>query len=291
MKKNVMAAFFCILLLLSACGKKSEQIAIVEKPNDNKIFIYRPTDDGIVADKEMYQVKQPDSLSAAVEETMSAVTADGGDVSVAYHTYMLDAKNNLSLDFFAEEEVDSKRRLLAHAAICQTLFQLSGINTITIRVMNENEEVLVEDTFTRESFYYYDYEEEAFNIREITIYYPNKEGTALSRSTVKVRQELDKTIPEQIVSVLASRGVIPSDTTLNNVYFSSGICYLDFKKSFMDFYPSTEGKLVIYSLVNSITELDGVEAVYLLVNGEEINNYNGFEEVGQALSYDESIVK
>lgn len=291
MKKYVMLAIFSMLLLLTACGSKSEQIAIVETPNDNKIFIYHPTASGIVADEEMYQVKQPDSLSAAVEETMTALDDEETNHTITYHTYMLDTDNNLSLDFYADELPDAKTKLLANAAICQTLFQLSDISSITIRIMHEDEDLLQEDYYTRDSFFFYGYEDESMNIREIAIYYPNKEGNAITRGTVKIRQNQQETLPEQIVSVLASRGVISATTTVNEVYFSSGICYIDFGKSFMESYPSTEGKLVIYSLVNSITELDGVEALYILVDGEPISNFHGFADVNKALSYDETIVK
>ena len=294
MKKYFMISIFCILIMLCACGKKTEQIAIIETPNDNQITIYRPGPNGIIADDELYQVKQPDSLSAAVEETMAAFTAVpyGSEYdSVVYHTYMLDVDNNLSLDFFAKQIPDTKTSLLANGALCQTLFQLSDLQNITIRILSENEEVIMENTFTRDSFYFYGNEDEHVNIRQLTIYYPNKEGNALTRGTVKVRQEKDKTIEEQIVSVLASRGVIPSNTTVNTIYCSSGVCYIDFGKTFMEGFPSTEGKLIIYSLVNSITEINGIDALYILVNGEPISNYHGFDDMNKALSFDGTIVK
>lgn len=291
MKKYVMITVFCMLLLLTACGKQTEQVAIVETPNDNRIYIYRPTDSGIVAEDEMYQVKQPDSLSAAVEETMAALSENEWNQSITYHTYMLDTDNNLSLDFFAEEIPDTKTKTLASAAVCQTLFQLSELSSITIRILHEDEDLIQEDCYTRESFFFYGYDDTAMNIREITIYYPNKDGNALSKGIAKIRQDQDETLTEQIVNVLVSRGVLPADTTVNSVYFSSGICYLDFGKSFMEAYPAADGKIVIYSLVNSITELDGIEGLYILVNGETISNYHGFEGVNKALSFDETIVR
>lgn len=291
MKKYVMLAIFSMLLLLTACGKKTEQIAIVETPNDNKIYIYRPTDSGVVAEEEMYQIKQPDSLSAAVEETMAALCETEWDQFVSYHTYMLDADNNLSLDFFAEEIPDTKSKILASAALCQTLFQLPDISSITIRILHEDEALIQEDCYTRDSFLFYGYDDAAMNIREVAIYYPNKEGNALSRGTVKVRQSAYESLPEQIVNVLVSRGILPAKSTVKSVYFSSGICYIDFEKTFMEGYPSTEGRLAIYALVNSVTELEGVDALYILVDGEPISNFHGFDAINKALSYDETLVK
>ena len=59
----------------------------------------------------------------------------------------------------------------------------------------------------------------------------------------------------------------------------------------MEGFPSTEGKLIIYSLVNSITEINGIDALYILVNGEPISNYHGFDDMNKALSFDGTIVK
>lgn len=291
MKKIIMIAMLSMLIVLTACGEERKQVAIEEKSNDNKIFIYHPSGSGIAANEGMYQVKQPDSPSAAVEEVIKMLGLEQWGMSIVYHTYMLDATNNLSLDFSVGEMPDVKTRLLCNAAICQTIFQLSDIQGINIRYLHETEDLIQENSFTRDSFYFYGYEDETMNIREIAIYYPNKEGTTLSRGIVKVRQTNNESLVEQIIGVLASRGVIPSDTTINEVYFSSGICYVDLDEAFVDTYPSVEGKLVIYAMTNSITELDGVDSLFILVNGKPIKNYHGFDDVNKALSFDATIVK
>lgn len=291
MKKYLMLLMAGMLLFVTACGKSKDSVAIVENQNENSIYIYYPVADGIETHDDMYQIKQPDSLSAAVEETMAAIAVDAWNESITYHTYMLDADNNLSLDFYASEMPDTKNKLLASAAICQTLFQLSDINSITLRVFSDEEEMILEDTYHRESFYFYGYEDSVLNNREITLYYPNKSGDYLMASKVTIREEINKTIPEQIVGLLTSRGVVPSGTKVNSVYFGSGVCYLDLSKAFVESMASANGKMIIYSLVNSITDFNGVDAVYVLVDGEPIASYRGFEGTNQALSFDETIVK
>jgi spore germination protein GerM len=69
--------------------------------------------------------------------------------------------------------------------------------------------------------------------------------------------------------------VMPLGSKLNNVYVENNIAFVDFSKEFVDNHPG--GSLgeynTIYSIVNSITEIDGIEQVVFLIDGKKQTAY------------------
>ncbi|MDD6327523.1 MAG: GerMN domain-containing protein [Lachnospiraceae bacterium] len=291
MKRCIIVCVLVVLFGVAGCGKKTEHTTVVKTDNESLVWIYYPTSDGISARTEQYQIKQPDSISAAVEEAMTALASDTWGFPVQYHTFMLDSDNNLMLDFYSESMLDATSCLLMDASVCQTLFQLPELKSISIRLLMADDTELSRKTYERDSFYFYGYEETGLNNKSVTIYYPSKTGGALASGPVNVHQDMYTSIPEQIVSVLASRGVLPANTAVNAVIFQGGICYLDLNEAFISEATYEDGKMIVYSLVNSITAEDGVDALQILVEGEKITSYCGFSEMEEPLRFDSSIVQ
>jgi len=86
-------------------------------------------------------------------------------------------------------------------------------------------------------------------------------------------------------------GAIPDDTKLLSVETKSGVCTVNFSKEFIENSPggTAAERMAIYSVVNTLTELDGIEKVQFLVEGkkEEIYTHAIFDE---PFSRDESII-
>ena len=51
--------------------------------------------------------------------------------------------------------------------------------------------------------------------------------------------------------------------------------YVNLSRDFIKKKGSISEPIIIYSIVNSLTELDGVKKVQFLIEGEKINEYNG----------------
>ena len=64
---------------------------------------------------------------------------------------------------------------------------------------------------------------------------------------------------------------IPEGTKINSCTLKGNIVYVDLSQEFIDNAPSgiDEENLVIYSIVNTLTELNEVSGVKFLINGEE----------------------
>lgn len=154
--KKIFILLFCMMALLSACGKTGEsEDTGTEVLGENMINIYYPENTQILKDKEPYQIKQPDSITISVEEIMAAMLGKLEQEKIQYHTYMIDADNNVTLEFTLTGEYDKEYFLLARAAVTKTLFQLEDIKNIIIILDDDNGQALLNESYGRDSFYYY----------------------------------------------------------------------------------------------------------------------------------------
>ncbi|EKD83002.1 MAG: lipoprotein LpqB, GerMN protein [uncultured bacterium] len=85
--------------------------------------------------------------------------------------------------------------------------------------------------------------------------------------------------------------VIPKGTTLRGLFFDSGVFIVDLSKEFagINNLGASEQILSIYSLVNSLTELDPRAKVRFLINGSEPTADIGHVDITQALTRLEEI--
>ena len=81
---------------------------------------------------------------------------------------------------------------------------------------------------------------------------------------------------------------IPDGVKLNSVNLKSGVLYVDFSKEFIENHPGgeIEESNTIYTIVNTVTELTEVEAVKILIDGEENKCF-----VDEKMNFSESFVR
>jgi len=78
---------------------------------------------------------------------------------------------------------------------------------------------------------------------------------------------------------------IPEGTKVNSCTLKGNTLYVDLSKEFVDNAPSgiTEESIIIYSIVNTLTELNEVSGIKILINGKENKSFNdgkiNFKEV------------
>lgn len=78
---------------------------------------------------------------------------------------------------------------------------------------------------------------------------------------------------------------IPEGTKVNSCTLKGDTVYVDLSKEFIDNAPSgiTEESMAVYSIVNTLTELNEVTGIKILINGEENKSFNddkiNFKEV------------
>lgn len=109
----------------------------------------------------------------------------------------------------------------------------------------------------------------------IKLYFSSTDGTSLVEETRVVTHSssisMEKLIMEQLIDGPKSakaKATIPSATKLINVSVMDGICYVNVDNSFQNQDQEIKEEIVLYSIVNSLTELQGITKVQLSINGD-----------------------
>lgn len=116
-----------------------------------------------------------------------------------------------------------------------------------------------------------------------TLYFSNGDNTLLlpeSRTIyVKQSENVEAQIVEQLISgpkMIDYFSTVPTETKVNNIKTELGICYVDLNQNFISKQSAQSNpQIAIYSIVNSLTELEEVEKVQFLIEGRKVDYYNG----------------
>ena len=91
----------------------------------------------------------------------------------------------------------------------------------------------------------------------VDVYYNNN----IARERLVI-ENLIKGIDEQ-----DAKSPIPSGTKLLNITVTDGVCYVNFDSTFLNNTQDFDPNLIIYSIVNTLSELPDVNKVQISVNG------------------------
>ncbi len=120
--------------------------------------------------------------------------------------------------------------------------------------------------------------------RILRLYFSNEYATELTveerRVEVNPNQPLEKYVLEQLIVGPMEEGnipTVPTETKIRDVKTADGICYVDLSQDFVAKHSggSTGEMLTVYSIVNSLCELDDVEKVQFLIEGEKQIEFKG----------------
>lgn len=194
---------------------------------------------------------------------------------------------NLSKEY---KELEPIQEVLTRAAIVKTLTQLQTIDYVTIQVNGENLldnsgetiGVMTADTFIDNT----GEEMKNYEETELTLYFTNATGDQLVKVSRKMMYNTniskEKLVVEQLIkgplgkNTTADNEILPTinpETQILSVNVKDGICYVNLDSSFLNTAYSASADMVIYSLVNSLTELPSVVKVQIAIEGESKIRY------------------
>lgn len=108
----------------------------------------------------------------------------------------------------------------------------------------------------------------------LTLYFANADGTGLVKEKRDVHYStnisMEKLVMEQLIEGpkrTSAQATIPSSTRLISVTVVNGVCYVNLGESFRNQSGTVTEDVLLYSIVNSLTELPGVTKVQLAING------------------------
>lgn len=186
----------------------------------------------------------------------------------------------LLLDFSEEYyEMSATQEVLVRAAIVRTMVQTEGIAYVNFTV---NGESLVNvqgrqvgsmngDSFVENPGQQINSSQEAI----LTLYFANASGDRLVRETRNVHYSsnisLEKLVMEQLIEGPKSSGMkatLSADARLINVSVVDNVCYINLDDSIKNKNSEVTEEVLLYSIVDSLTELSGVDKVQISIDGD-----------------------
>lgn len=185
----------------------------------------------------------------------------------------------LYVDFSQEYmELKPEEEILVRASIVRTLAQLGEGQLIAFTVNSEpllSHDGTIVGSMSADSFVENPGKQINSSVETtLTLYFANKDGTKLVKETRNVHYNsntsMEKLIMEQLIEGPKKSGTmstVPSGTKLISVSVVDGVCYVNLSESFKNQNAEVNEEIVLYSIVNSLTESQTVSQVQISING------------------------
>ena len=215
---------------------------------------------------------------------ISAVPADVEFLSV--HLEDKKAVVDVSSSYLA---LENAQEVVCRSAIVWTLTSLEMIDNVELTVEGRtlrNQQGKEIGVMNRENVRIDgDVPAETTEYAILKLYFTNADGTDFQIEDrvveVNANQAREKTILEQLIAGPLEKGYYPTvsaDTKIRDVTTTKdGICYVNLSQDFLTKTATANinDVVTVYSIVNSLCELEEVDKVQFLMEGEKIEDYKG----------------
>lgn len=279
----------CVFLLYDSVVASGEE----------KVEFYYMTSEGVMkpVKKEIRGENTEDILITTLHTLKNGTTAEGMLASVPTEMEFLSVglvNDNVVVDMSSNyHRLKNTEKVICRSAIVWTLTSLDFVDGVVLTVegqplknssgevfgpMNRSN-VVIEPHISAETTEY----------AILTLYFANAEGTDLITEErvieVNANQTSEKTIMEQLIAGpedLNAQPTVPIETKLKDVTTTNdGICYVNLSNDFVSKHPGgmMAEKLTIYSIVNSLCELEHIDKVQFLIEGKKVDHFKGELEI------------
>lgn len=180
--------------------------------------------------------------------------------------------------FAFQNEVE---RVLACASIVSTITDINGVEAVKFLV--DGKELTSSDgiaisAMTREDIVY-DSQLIVSDYRFTKLYFSDKNAEELVAETrsvaVNPKESLEYAIVNELIKGPEKDGLystIPEGTKILSVETKEGTCFVNLSQEFKTKHPggSAGETMTIYSIVNTLTEIDNIEKVQFLIEGQKV---------------------
>lgn len=179
---------------------------------------------------------------------------------------------------------DPSRNVLNVYAVVKTLCSTAHVSSV--KVLVNGEPVKDKDgkplEYISASDINLETEEYRSEMREVGLYFADSTGKKLvcEKRTIKItdQQPIEQYIINELIKGTKDKKLktlLSKKTVLVSVEVQENICYLNFKSNFLTDNSGTpeHEKMVIYSIVNSLTELQMLARVQFYMDGKRVDNF------------------
>lgn len=221
-----------------------------------------------------------------VSELIKGPETSGKCAVIPSDTILLDLKIiekeaiiNFNKSYYPGSESSETEELLARYSLVNTLCDIEGIESIKIFV--DGTELVNSSNVPVGSLSKKDIilNGETSKTVSLSLYFPDKNAVNLvgeQRTSTLVDNSLEKTVVLELVKGPVSKeliSTIPAETKVISVETKDGICFVNLSEEFITKHgqgSAAEG-FTVYSIVNSLTELEGVNSVQFLIEGKKVD--------------------
>ncbi len=313
MKKIKIICLLLLLTLLSAaCQKKqTRQKEATLDPGYIYLYYLNANADGFV--RVPYKPEHPEDPVAAATEIIYRLSnteesnTDKYKASVPgvimVNTMTMLEDQLLNIDFGeAYRQLSTVDEALLRASVVQSILQLETVNTVTFSVNGApllgTNSVPVgpmgPDTFlvsgNEQDLYTYDL--------ELVLYYANAKGDGLV--PVETTIEVKNNMSPETAALNALRhppensdlqSPLPEDLRVRSTEILDNICYVDLTGEIEEITPGITENVKIYSMVDTLTNLNSAYQIQFLVEGEKRAELNDFDHFDDLLSMEYELWK
>lgn len=204
---------------------------------------------------------------------------------------------NFSEKFLSD---DPSRNILNVYAVVKTLCSTAHVSSV--KVLVGGEPITGRDKkpleYISASDINLETEEYRSELRAVDLYFADSKAKKLVKETRTIKitdqQPIEQYLINELIKGTSSKkmkSLLSDKTVLVSVDVEENICYLNFKSNFLDDNSGTSEheKLVIYSIVNSLTELQTISGVQFYMDGKRVEKF-GSVSIKDYIKRNESII-
>lgn len=273
--KSILALFLIAVcaLNLSSCGSS--------KKGEGEYTVYYPDYSG----ESMLSKKVSYRSDAGAKKTVNYLIGqikDNDEMALPDEIEIKGTKINsdnkeLTIDFASGyRSLTGYKETILRASIVKTVLQVKGIKTVSFSIDGQaltdaNGTVvgpMSADTFIED----FGKDQAALITKTVKLYYAYQDGKSLVAVARTLHYGSSTGLEQTIVNTLSKapyesdlRSAYSDSSKILNVSVSDGICFLDIDSSFFTDMAEVSQDVALYSLVNSLTEVDGINKVSVTV--------------------------
>lgn len=277
------------IINISGCNNQVKE-QILEDENYYKIYYVNNLEDKLVS--EDYFAKE-DKTDKLVKELIGRLTSipDGITLKKPIPDEVkikgIKIKDDCVTINFSEtyKQITGISEILRRACVVKTLCQIDGINKVEYTIEDQplmyselnpvgamSADDFIDNTGGETTYYQ--------NV-QVSLYYTDLEGKKLFQTRHNVEFDGTISLEELVVRQLLAgpleddklSPVLPAGTKINKVSLKDGICYVDFSKEFLEGRDGVSDDVIVYSVVNSLSDIGNVSKVQFWIDGKPVSSY------------------
>ena len=272
-----------------------------------KIALYFPTEDNSALKKEEREVQVVDGaiLKSCVLALMEGPKTEGLGKAIPEGTKLLgiSMKDKVATVDFSKEflQTNGIGEVTSRFSVINTLTEIEGVEKVRLHI--DGEEMIGASGLPLGAMAPAQLDKDGKpsteGIKTITLYFSDSEAMYVVAERRQILPAKDESIEKAVLIELMKgpetnglRGAIPNGTKLLSIGTQNGLCTVDLSSEFVDNSPggTASERMTLSSVVNTLTELDGIDKVQFLIDGQkrEVYTHAVFNE---PFERDETIIK